>query len=52
MLGQLQENAGEPAAALTSYRRVLSTKAEKGYNAFSVVQLADAANAAIKRLSR
>lgn len=51
ILGQLQENAGDRAAALNSYRRVLSVKAEKGYTAHRAIVVADAANAAIKRLS-
>jgi tetratricopeptide (TPR) repeat protein len=51
ILGQLQENAGDRTAALSSYRRVVSMKAEKGYTAHRAVLVADAANAAIKRLS-
>ena len=51
VLAQLQEQAGERAGALTSYRRLLSEFANKGYNSSRATKIARDANAAVKRLS-
>jgi hypothetical protein len=51
VLAQLQEQAGDRAGALASYRRLLSEFANKGYNSSRATKIAGDANAAIKRLS-
>jgi hypothetical protein len=52
MLAQLQENSGDGAGALASYRMLLRERADKKYDGSAVVRMADDANAAIKRLSK
>jgi len=49
VLAQLQENAGDTAAALATYRRVLAELAARGVKAGRIV---DDATAAVTRLSR
>lgn len=51
VLAQLQEQGGDRAGALASYRRLLSEFANKGYNSSRATKIAGDANAAIKRLS-
>lgn len=51
VLAQLQEQAGDRAGALASYRRLLNEFANKGYNSSRTTKIAGDANAAIKRLS-
>lgn len=51
VLAQLQEQAGDRAGALASYRRLLVEFANKGYNSSRTTKIAGDANAAIKRLS-
>ncbi|HEX9663132.1 MAG TPA: toll/interleukin-1 receptor domain-containing protein [Candidatus Binatia bacterium] len=51
VLAQLEEQAGDRAGALASYRRLLSEFANKGYNSSRANKIASDANAAIKRLS-
>jgi hypothetical protein len=50
VLAQLQEQAGERAAALESYRRLLGEFAKKEYPSSRTTKIASNANAAIKRL--
>ena len=51
VLAQLQEQAGDRAGALASYRRLLSEFATKGYNSSRATRIARDADAAIKRFS-
>ena len=51
VLAQLQEQAGDRAGALASYRRLLSEFANKGYNSSRATKIAGDAKAAIKRVS-
>ena len=51
VLAQLQEQGGDRAGALASYRRLLSEFANKGYNSSRATKIVSDANAAIKRLS-
>ena len=51
VLAQLQEQAGDQAGALSSYRRLLSEFEKKGYDSSWATKIANTANAAIKRLS-
>jgi TIR domain len=51
VLGQLQERAGDRAAALASYRRLLGEFEKKKYDSSRYIKIADDARAAIKRLS-
>ena len=51
VLARIQEQAGDRAEALASYRRLLSEFAKKGYNSGRPMKIAGEAHAAIKRLS-
>ena len=51
VLAQLQEQAGDRAGALASYRRLLNEFATKRYDSSRAIKLVNDANAAIKRLS-
>jgi hypothetical protein len=50
VFAQLQEQAGERAGALESYRRLLGEFAKKEYPSSRTTKIASDANAAIKRL--
>jgi hypothetical protein len=51
VFAQLQEQAGDRAGALASYRRLLSEFRNKGYNSSRAAKIVSDANAAIERLS-
>ena len=51
VLGRLQEQAGDRAAALASYRRLLAEFAKHKYNSDRAAKMAQHATAAVQRLS-
>jgi tetratricopeptide (TPR) repeat protein len=52
VMAQLQEQPGDRAGALESYRRLLREHANKGYDSSTASKIASHADAAIKRLSK
>jgi tetratricopeptide (TPR) repeat protein len=51
VLAQLQEQSGDRAGALASYRSLLQEHSSKGFDAGYMVKIVNEANAAIKRLA-